>query len=179
MPVNIPNTLPARKILENENIFVMSEERATHQENHGDGHLGGHQEVPESETTVAGHSLLPLQGGRHIGIRALKRRRQAEEEPRQSRDTECESASLPTTRYLRSSRFWKWAWVGKLETTPYITSGTKKSALTPGPVRPWNPSGVTPTTVKGCPASRIVRPTISGSPPKARCQKPWPSIITG
>jgi homoserine O-succinyltransferase len=32
MPVNIPNTLPARKILENENIFVMSEERATHQD---------------------------------------------------------------------------------------------------------------------------------------------------
>lgn len=32
MPVNIPNTLPARSVLENENIFVMSEERATHQD---------------------------------------------------------------------------------------------------------------------------------------------------
>lgn len=32
MPVNIPNTLPAREILERENIFVMSEERATHQD---------------------------------------------------------------------------------------------------------------------------------------------------
>ncbi|MGB7093563.1 MAG: homoserine O-succinyltransferase [Anaerolineales bacterium] len=32
MPVNIPNTLPARAVLENENIFVMSEERATHQD---------------------------------------------------------------------------------------------------------------------------------------------------
>ena len=32
MPVNIPNTLPARAILEKENIFVMSEERATHQD---------------------------------------------------------------------------------------------------------------------------------------------------
>ena len=32
MPVNIPNTLPAREILEKENIFVMSEERATHQD---------------------------------------------------------------------------------------------------------------------------------------------------
>jgi homoserine O-succinyltransferase len=32
MPVNIPNTLPARKILESENIFVMSEERAMHQD---------------------------------------------------------------------------------------------------------------------------------------------------
>ena len=32
MPVNIPNTLPARAILEKENIFVMSQERATHQD---------------------------------------------------------------------------------------------------------------------------------------------------
>ena len=32
MPVNIPNTLPAREILEKENIFVMSAARATHQD---------------------------------------------------------------------------------------------------------------------------------------------------
>ena len=32
MPVKIPNTLPAREILERENIFVMDEERAMHQD---------------------------------------------------------------------------------------------------------------------------------------------------
>jgi homoserine O-succinyltransferase/O-acetyltransferase len=32
MPVKIPNTLPARTILENENVFVMGEERADHQD---------------------------------------------------------------------------------------------------------------------------------------------------
>lgn len=32
MPVKIPNTLPARAILENENVFVMGEERAVHQD---------------------------------------------------------------------------------------------------------------------------------------------------
>ena len=32
MPVKIPNTLPARAILESENVFVMSEERAQHQD---------------------------------------------------------------------------------------------------------------------------------------------------
>jgi homoserine O-succinyltransferase len=32
MPVKIPSTLPARTILENENIFVMGEERALHQD---------------------------------------------------------------------------------------------------------------------------------------------------
>ncbi|HUH97044.1 MAG TPA: homoserine O-succinyltransferase [Anaerolineales bacterium] len=32
MPVKIPSTLPARAILENENIFIMGEERATHQD---------------------------------------------------------------------------------------------------------------------------------------------------
>lgn len=32
MPVNIPKTLPARAILEEENVFVMSEERAQHQD---------------------------------------------------------------------------------------------------------------------------------------------------
>lgn len=32
MPVKIPNTLPARATLENENIFVMDEERAAHQD---------------------------------------------------------------------------------------------------------------------------------------------------
>ncbi len=32
MPVKIPKTLPARAILENENIFVMGEERAMHQD---------------------------------------------------------------------------------------------------------------------------------------------------
>ena len=32
MPVKIPNTLPARAILENENVFVMGEERAYHQD---------------------------------------------------------------------------------------------------------------------------------------------------
>ena len=32
MPVKIPNTLPARTILERENIFVMDEERAIHQD---------------------------------------------------------------------------------------------------------------------------------------------------
>jgi len=32
MPVKIPSTLPARTTLENENIFIMGEERATHQD---------------------------------------------------------------------------------------------------------------------------------------------------
>jgi homoserine O-succinyltransferase len=32
MPVKIPSTLPARAILENENVFVMGEERASHQD---------------------------------------------------------------------------------------------------------------------------------------------------
>src|ERR671924_469673 len=32
MPVKIPTTLPARATLENENIFVMDEERADHQD---------------------------------------------------------------------------------------------------------------------------------------------------
>ena len=32
MPVKIPNTLPARATLERENIFVMDEERAIHQD---------------------------------------------------------------------------------------------------------------------------------------------------
>ncbi|MFZ6026273.1 MAG: homoserine O-acetyltransferase MetA [Chloroflexota bacterium] len=32
MPVNIPKTLPARAILEGENVFVMTEERAQHQD---------------------------------------------------------------------------------------------------------------------------------------------------
>jgi homoserine O-succinyltransferase len=32
MPVKIPNTLPARSILESENVFVMGEERAAHQD---------------------------------------------------------------------------------------------------------------------------------------------------
>jgi homoserine O-succinyltransferase len=32
MPVKIPNTLPARATLENENVFVMGEERAEHQD---------------------------------------------------------------------------------------------------------------------------------------------------
>ena len=32
MPINIPNDLPAVEILTNENIFVMNEERAKHQD---------------------------------------------------------------------------------------------------------------------------------------------------
>ena len=32
MPINIPESLPARSVLENENIFVMTEERATRQD---------------------------------------------------------------------------------------------------------------------------------------------------
>lgn len=32
MPINIPDTLPARELLERENIFVMTEERAVHQD---------------------------------------------------------------------------------------------------------------------------------------------------
>lgn len=32
MPVKIPNTLPARAILENENVFIMDEDRALHQD---------------------------------------------------------------------------------------------------------------------------------------------------
>lgn len=32
MPINIPDTLPARKILEEENIFVMTQDRAMHQD---------------------------------------------------------------------------------------------------------------------------------------------------
>ena len=32
MPVKIPDTLPAKEILESENIFVMGEQRATHQD---------------------------------------------------------------------------------------------------------------------------------------------------
>ena len=32
MPINIPDTLPASRILEQENIFVMNEDRAAHQD---------------------------------------------------------------------------------------------------------------------------------------------------
>ena len=32
MPVKIPSTLPARAILENENVFIMDEDRAQHQD---------------------------------------------------------------------------------------------------------------------------------------------------
>ena len=32
MPIKIPNSLPATEILENENIFVMTEHRAMHQD---------------------------------------------------------------------------------------------------------------------------------------------------
>ena len=32
MPVRIPDSLPARTILQNENIFVMGEQRAVHQD---------------------------------------------------------------------------------------------------------------------------------------------------
>ena len=32
MPVNIPETLPARRILESEDVFVMGENRAMHQD---------------------------------------------------------------------------------------------------------------------------------------------------
>ena len=32
MPINIPDSLPAVEILQNENIFVMTEERAEHQD---------------------------------------------------------------------------------------------------------------------------------------------------
>ena len=32
MPIKIPNSLPARTVLESENIFVMTEERATSQD---------------------------------------------------------------------------------------------------------------------------------------------------
>jgi len=32
MPVRIPDALPARKVLEEENIFVMTHERAVHQD---------------------------------------------------------------------------------------------------------------------------------------------------
>jgi len=32
MPVKIPNTLPARATLEQENIFIMNEDRAIHQD---------------------------------------------------------------------------------------------------------------------------------------------------
>ena len=32
MPIKIPSTLPARKVLEDENIFIMTEERATGQD---------------------------------------------------------------------------------------------------------------------------------------------------
>ena len=32
MPVKIPETLPAREVLERENIFVMGEQRALHQD---------------------------------------------------------------------------------------------------------------------------------------------------
>ena len=32
MPVKIPNRLPARRVLEDENIFVMTESRALHQD---------------------------------------------------------------------------------------------------------------------------------------------------
>ena len=42
-------------------------------------------------------------------------------------------------------------------------------------VAPWcrNSGGITPTTVNGRSSSVISLPTIEGSPPKRRCQKPW------
>ena len=32
MPICIPNSLPAAQVLESENVFVMTEERASHQD---------------------------------------------------------------------------------------------------------------------------------------------------
>ena len=50
------------------------------------------------------------------------------------------------------------------------------SARTPVPL---NPSDATPTTVKGCPLSLSVRPTMAGSLLNRRIQKPWLSTATG
>ena len=38
---------------------------------------------------------------------------------------------------------------------------------------------MTPTTVLGSPSMRTVRPTMSGSAPKSRVQRPLPRITTG
>ena len=38
--------------------------------------------------------------------------------------------------------------------------------------------GMTPITVKGRPFNWMVRPTIPGSPPKRRCQRPWLRTVT-
>src|SRR5262245_48578530 len=40
-------------------------------------------------------------------------------------------------------------------------------------------SGATPITVNGRPLSLIVLPTTAGSPPKRRCQHPYPITATG
>ncbi len=44
--------------------------------------------------------------------------------------------------------------------------------------RQLEPGGMTPTTACGRPSRWIVRPSISGSPPKRRCQSPWPRTTT-
>jgi hypothetical protein len=38
---------------------------------------------------------------------------------------------------------------------------------------PMNPGGATPTTVNGCPLRVSDLPTMAGSAPRCRVQKPW------
>src|SRR5207244_6115044 len=60
----------------------------------------------------------------------------------------------------------------------YILSGTRTSGETPTSV-PWNPAGVMPTTVIGCPSIRIMFPTTLGSDPNRRLQNALLRTTTG
>ncbi len=59
-----------------------------------------------------------------------------------------------------------------------IASGRNTSRAMSGWV-PWNPAGVTPTTVNACVFSVRVEPTTSSRPPSRRCQKAWLTTATG
>ena len=60
----------------------------------------------------------------------------------------------------------------------FIVTGTQSSVGTPLSV-PTKPGAATPTTVNGVPLSRIVEPTIVGSPAKRVRQKSYCRTATG
>jgi len=75
--------------------------------------------------------------------------------------------SRPPIRNARAARSVN---VPRDVTVSTMPTGTQTSnARTPVP---WNPSAATPTTVKGCPFSLKVRPTMVGSLSKRRVHKP-------
>ena len=69
MPIRVQNDLPVKEILEQENIFVMDEYRAAHQEDPSDQHRAFESDAAERGYGTADFTF-PFQhaaaGGRHI-----------------------------------------------------------------------------------------------------------------